>query len=357
MIRGKFMEIAQVITAEKIAWLHALLSQAERVAIIAHARPDGDAIGSLTALAQILGAQGHAVVGIAPTPVPPALRWVAGFDCVKTYTADREAVRRALAEAQLCIHVDHNAVSRVDPDLEEHVQACHAPRVMIDHHVFPRDEQFALAFSFPESSSTCELLYELIVRAWGEEFVSPSVANSLYMGILTDTGSFAHACGRKRTFEVAGALVEKGADVPAIREHVFCSYTQSRYFLYGEAMASCTTFFAHGKAAIVELTEKFMQSHNFMSGDTEGLVNEPLTVAGVAISALLSERPDGIIRVSLRSRQNAEVNTIARTYLNGGGHPQASGGSLSMPLREAVQFVRLIITMAIDSGECFVGRG
>lgn len=349
------MDIDQVITAEKITQLQGLLSEAGPIAIIAHARPDGDAIGSLTALAQILRAQGHGVVGIAPTPVPPALRWVEGFDCVMTFTAANEAVKRALAAAQLCIHVDHNAISRVDPDLEEILRACAAPRVMIDHHVYPKLEQFALAFSFPASSSTCELLYEIIIRAWGREVVTPSVADCLYMGILTDTGSFAHACSRKRTFEVAGALVERGADVPAIREHVLGSYTQSRYHLYGAAMATRTSFFANGKAALIVLTEEFMKSHNFMSGDTEGLVNEPLTVEGVAISALLSERPDGIIRVSLRSRQYAEVNTLARTYFNGGGHPQASGGSLSLPLRKAALFVRLVIARAINSGDCFVG--
>lgn len=352
------MDIANTVTIQKVNQLLDLIEHAKRIAIIAHARPDGDAIGSLAALAQILRKYGHDIIGIAPTPVPPALRWVEGFDCVKTFTAppDKAEIMQALPNAQLCIHVDHNALSRTDADLEALLQPQQAPRVMIDHHVFPQHEQFVLAFSRPESSSTCELLYEIICRAWGEETITPAIADCLYMGILTDTGSFAHACGHRRTFEVAGALVERGADIPAIREHVLGSYTQSRYHLYGDAMASCTSFFANGQAAIIVLTEEFMKSHNFISGDTEGLVNEPLTVEGVAISALLSERPDGIIRVSLRSRQHAEVNTIARTHFNGGGHPQASGGSLSMPLRKAALFARLVIARAIDSGECFTNQ-
>lgn len=347
------MDLEYVLSQEKIDHLHTLINSAQRIAVVCHARPDGDATGSMTALIQILRAQGHEVFGIAPTPVPPPLQWVKGYDLVHTYSTSSQSINALLASVQLFIHVDHNSLSRVDPQLEAVLRTCDAPRIMIDHHILPSSEDFTLSFSRPESSSTCELLYEIICRAWGNEAITPDIANCLYMGILTDTGSFAHACGHKRTFEVAGTLVELGANVPTIRDHVLGSYSQNRYRLYGDAMATKTEFFANGKAAIIVLSSEFLNSYNFTSGDTEGLVNEPLTVEGVAISASISERTDGLIRVSLRSRGNAEVNTIARNYFNGGGHPQASGGTLNMSLRKAALFVRLVIARAIETGECF----
>lgn len=342
-----------VLSQNKIQQLLHLLSNAKHVGIVCHARPDGDAIGSMVALGLLLRTHGHKVLCISPTAVPHPLRWVSGYDLVVTHSSVGDAINESLKNIQLFFHVDHNSLTRVDSQLEILLRACSAPRVMIDHHIYPSTDEFSLVFSQPDTSSTCELLYELIRNAWGEEAITQSIAECLYMGVLTDTGSFAHACGHKRTFEVAGSLVEHGADVPTIRAHVLGSYSQSRYLLYGTAMGTKTSFFANGIAAIIALSNEFLESHNFSTGDTEGLVNEPLTVEGVKISALVVERKDGLARISLRSRGNAEVNAIARTYFNGGGHPQASGGTLEMPLRKAALFVRLVIARAIETGECF----
>lgn len=350
------MNVSQSVSKRNIALLQDLLARAHRIAIVCHARPDGDAVGSMTALAQVLSKLGHDVLCIAPTAVPAPLRWVAGFELVKTFSLDGQYISRELPSVQLFFHVDHNSLSRVDPQLEQALRACNAPRVMIDHHLHPESADFSLCFSRPQSSSTCELLYEIIHRAWGKPAISRSVAECLYMGILTDTGSFAHSCSNKRTYEVAGTLVELGVDVPAVRDHVLGSYSLERYRLYGTAMASKTDFFANGQAAIISLSDEFLSSAGFSTGDTEGLVNEPLTVQGVIISALLSERHDGGVRVSLRSRGHAEVNAIARAHFNGGGHPQASGGTLYMPLRKASLFVRLVIAEAIKTGDCFPSR-
>mgnify|MGYP003098176562 FL=1 len=245
------MNVSQSVSKKSIALLLDLLAQAHRIAIVCHARPDGDAVGSMTALAQVLATRGHDVLCIAPTAVPAPLRWVAGFEFVKTFSLDDQHIMRELPNVQLFFHVDHNSLSRVDPQLEQALRACNAPRVMIDHHLHPESADFSLCFSRPQSSSTCELLYEIIHRAWGKPAISRSVAECLYMGILTDTGSFAHSCSNKRTYEVAGTLVELGVDVPAVRDHVLGSYSLERYRLYGTAMASKTDFFANGQAAII----------------------------------------------------------------------------------------------------------
>lgn len=336
-------DLLSILTTERLEHFSNLLAQAKEVCIICHARPDGDAIGSMLALGLILQQRGHQVTCIAPTRVPKQLRWLPGKELLATFHPSSPRVPDALSAAQLLIHVDHNDIDRADPPLAELIRASNAPRVLIDHHLHPTDE-FSLAFSFTGASSTCELLYELAIALWGEGAITPQVAMNLYTGLMTDTGSFSYSCSRLRTFEVGGLLMRAGADIPTIRSHVFGSYSHNRYRLYGVVMADFTYFFADGRAALIVLPQWLLQEYYHQPGDTEGLVNEPLTVEGVVVSAMLSEQFGQRCRISLRSRDGVEVNSLAREFFNGGGHPQASGGSLEMPLRKARLYSRLVIS-------------
>lgn len=342
-----------VLTIERLDALRALLDGAQCVTIVAHARPDGDAMGSMLGLALLLEAQGKQVVRIAPTPVPAFLSGMAGSDKVIVASKQQYLAKKGIGESQLIVHVDHSAISRLDPYLADVVATSGKKKVAIDHHLAP-SEEFDLLFSYPSSSSTCELLYELAVRLWGPECITAEVAHAIYLGLMTDTGSFSYSCSHGRTFEVAGHLVEAGADVPAIQNEVYRQYSKERLRMYGLALSEHMEFIADGRAAVIALGHDFLQEYNNQPGDTEGLVNEPLTVASVFISALVTEKKNGTVRISLRAKGNAIVNTLAERYFNGGGHPQASGGTLASRIEAARVRVVEVLEAAIASGECFL---
>lgn len=345
--------VEAVLTSERLQALQALIGQAQCVAVIAHARPDGDAMGSMLALALLLEAQGKQVVRIAPTPVPAFLGGMAGSDQVIVASKQQYLAKKGIGESQLIVHVDHSAISRIDPYLADVVACSGKAKVAIDHHLAPTDE-FDLLFSYPSASSTCELLYEIVVRLWGASCITPEVAHAIYLGLMTDTGSFSYSCSRGRTFEVAGHLVDAGADVPAIQNEVYRQYSKDRLRMYGVALAEHLEFIADDRAAVIALDQDFLQAYNNQPGDTEGLVNEPLTVASVCISVLITEKRNGTVRISLRAKGNAVVNTLAARYFNGGGHPQASGGTMASSIEAARARVVEVIEAAIASGECFL---
>ena len=171
------------------------------------------------------------------------------------------------------------------------------------------------------------------------------------MGLMTDTGSFSYSVDRPRTFEVGGALVECGADVPDIQSHVYGSFSEGRMRLYGYALYNRMKIIAGGKAAIIPLTRFSLDEYGYQAGDTEGLVNEPLKIAGVLVSVMLTEKKTGNVRVSIRSRFGVEVHRLAMRYFNGGGHPKASGGQLKMDLRTATKYTQEVVERFLQNGE------
>lgn len=334
---GSVSTRAELLNGYALQRIEQLLHGVERIVMLCHARPDGDCIGAMLGLAQILVGKGHRVHCISPSGVPRAISWPAGHELLVEYEENREYVKELVTASELVIALDFNALSRMDDELADLLRGNSSPRVMLDHHPNPTDE-FDLYFSFPAASSTCEVVYEVATALWGSEVVTPGVAECLYMGLMTDTGSFSYSCGRKRTFEVAGALVEAGADVPAIRSHVYGSYSEGRVRLYGFALYEQMRLVSGGRAAVMALSRRLLSKYDYEPGDTEGLVNEPLAIGGVVVSVMLTERNAKTVRVSLRSRMGVQINGLAVRYFNGGGHPQASGGMLRMDLEGAMRY-------------------
>jgi len=327
-----------------------LLEGATRVLLSCHARPDGDAIGSMVGLGLVLKTLGKEVTCLSPNGVPAAYSWIEDGGVLGVFDDDPEGFRTEAASYDLCISLDYNALSRVDPQLCAILERIEAPRVMIDHHDYPSSE-FDLYFSYPPASSTAELVYEFVQRLWGKECLTRPIATALYMGLMTDTGSFSYSVDRPRTFEVGGALVERGADVPDIQSHVYGSFSEGRMRLYGFALYSRMKIIAGGKAAIIPLTRFSLDEYGYQAGDTEGLVNEPLKIAGVLVSVMLTEKKTGNVRVSIRSRFGVEVHRLAMRYFNGGGHPKASGGQLKMDLRTATKYTQEVVERFLQNGE------
>lgn len=321
---------------EKIDRLRELLAPpGQHIVLVAHTNPDGDAVGSSLAWASVLRASGHRVTCIVPNKYPYFLDWMPGIGEIVIFKNDTEGrAVRAIAEADLIFCLDFNAIPRLENLSETLDSNTRAQRVLIDHHLAP-DGGFDLSFSYPESSSTCFLVYNIIEAIWGVDAITREMAELLYVGMMTDTGNFAFSFLTPELFRAVAVLIEKGLQVAEIHNSVYNAYTEGRARLFGYAINRKMELIEDGTVAYMSLLESEMRRFQFQQGDSEGFVNYALTIKRVKMSAMfLAHRK--FIRVSLRSRGDVDVNLFARRYFNGGGHKNAAGGKSFVTMRETI---------------------
>lgn len=321
---------------KQIESLKEMLAQPRlRIVILSHTNPDGDAVGSSLAWAEVLRARGHEVTCVVPNKYPYFLDWMPGIEEVVVFKTDTEGrAVKAIAEADVLFCLDFNAVSRLEI-LSETIQGnTTARRVLIDHHLQP-DEGFDIVFSHPESSSTCFLVYCLVKAMYGTGAITRRMGELLYVGMMTDTGNFAFSHLTPELFRAVAVLLEKGISIPEIHNSVYNAYTEGRARLFGYAINRKMALIEDGTVAYMSLLESEMRRFQFQQGDSEGFVNYALTIKKVKMSAMfLAHRK--FIRISLRSRGNVDVNLFARKYFNGGGHKNAAGGKSFLSMEETI---------------------
>ena len=321
---------------KQIESLKEMLAQPRlRIVILSHTNPDGDAVGSSLAWAEVLRVRGHEVTCVVPNKFPYFLDWMPGIDEVVVFKTDTEGrAVKAIAEADVLFCLDFNAVSRLEI-LSETIQGnTTARRVLIDHHLQP-DEGFDIVFSHPESSSTCFLVYCLVEAMYGTGAITRRMGELLYVGMMTDTGNFAFSHLTPELFRAVAVLLEKGISIPEIHNSVYNAYTEGRARLFGYAINRKMALIEDGTVAYMSLLESEMRRFQFQQGDSEGFVNYALTIKKVKMSAMfLAHRK--FIRISLRSRGDVDVNLFARKYFNGGGHKNAAGGKSFLSMEETI---------------------
>ncbi|MEG0795238.1 MAG: DHH family phosphoesterase [Odoribacter sp.] len=321
---------------DEIDKLKLRLSQADlRVVIIPHISPDGDAVGSCSALYEVfrlLGIQCHLLTC---DYIPDYLRFLKNIHKVISYLDKPEECKQIIAEADLIFMLDHNTVKR-EGELESFVSASPAERVIIDHHPGPDEQEFVI--SNTEVSSTCELLYSIIVRIWGKEVINPDVANALYTGINTDTGGLSHNSSHPETYRIIADLLEQGLDKGYIHERIYQMNNLSRLRLIGNVLLNKLQVSHRFPLAIMPITQEELDRYNYKDGDLEGLVNIPLSVHNICVSIQITERKERV-KLSFRSKGNIAVNEWAKAFFNGGGHQNAAGGQMDLPLEEVVRKV------------------
>ena len=321
---------------KQIESLKEMLAQPRlRIVILSHTNPDGDAVGSSLAWAEVLRARGHEVTCVVPNKYPYFLDWMPGIEEVVVFKTDTEGrAVKAIAEADVLFCLDFNAVSRLEI-LSETIQGnTTARRVLIDHHLQP-DEGFDIVFSHPESSSTCFLVYCLVEAMYGTGAITRRMGELLYVGMMTDTGNFAFSHLTPELFRAVAVLLEKGISIPEIHNSVYNAYTEGRARLFGYAINRKMALIEDGTVAYMSLLESEMRRFQFQQGDSEGFVNYALTIKKVKMSAMfLAHRK--FIRISLRSRGDVDVNLFARKYFNGGGHKNAAGGKSFVSMQETI---------------------
>ncbi len=317
-----------------ISQLKKLLSKSKKIAIVTHWSPDGDAIGSSLGLWNFLKKKGHSATVIVPNEYPEFLNWMYGQKQVVDATKNMKKAELTLKNAELIFCLDFNDLKRINV-LGEIIEKLDTPKVLIDHHPNPSD--FAdFVLHKVESSSTAELIYDFIVEMKGEKLVDKHIANCLYTGIMTDTGSFRFPSTSVNTHLVLAKLMKAGAENSLNHNRIYDDNTESRLRLLGYALSEKMEVLPEFNAAFFTLNEADLKRFNYKKGDTEGLVNYVFTIRGIIFAAFFAES-DGKVKCSFRSKGNFDVNQFARAGFNGGGHKNAAGGMLETSLEEVVK--------------------
>ncbi|WP_304132413.1 DHH family phosphoesterase [Mesonia mobilis] len=315
--------------------LKSLLASPKKIVIVPHKNPDGDAIGSTVALYNFLKSKQHDAVVIAPNDYPEFLKWVPGQEDVLIFEKNTEKATQLISDAEVIFTLDFNHFSRTGM-MEEVLAKTETTYVMIDHHQQP-DNYAKFTYSDVSCSSTCEMVYNFIEMLDETDKISPEIASALYLGIMTDTGSFRFSSTTSKTHRVIANLIDKGAKNANIHQDTFDNSSYERMQLLGVALNNMKVFSEY-KTAYITLSQEELDKHNFKKGDTEGFVNYSLGIKGIIFAAIFIEnKPDKIIKISLRSKGDFDVNQFARKHFEGGGHINAAGGKSDLNLKETTQ--------------------
>ncbi|WP_109300437.1 bifunctional oligoribonuclease/PAP phosphatase NrnA [Aquimarina sp. AU474] len=318
-----------------------LLTTPKNIVITAHKNPDGDAIGSSLALHHYLLSLGHQSTVIMPNEYPDFLKWIPGEEHIVKFSLDTPLAQSKIKEADLIFTLDFNLLSR-SGEMENDLKSSNAVFLMIDHHQQP-DDYAKFMFSDTTMSSTCQMIYHFIEKLDHLDMISAEIATCIYVGIMTDTGSFRFRSTTSTTHRVVADLIDKGADNTKIHENIYDTNTISRLQLKGVALNNLRVLPEY-QVAYISLSQKELDQNKFKKGDTEGFVNFGLSIDGIKFAAIFIEnKKDGIIKISLRSKGDFSVNEFSRDHFEGGGHHNAAGGKSNLSLSDTVdKFISIL---------------
>ena len=316
------------------------LATYNRFVLCAHVSPDGDAVGSTLGFYHYLKGMGKDVRVVLPNIFPDFLNWMPGADEIVLFDKQEKQARQLINNAEVICCLDFNVLSRLDDEMAEAVAASSAEFWMMDHHLQPADF-CRITLSYPELSSTCEVVFRVIYELGGFPALSYESAQALYAGMCTDTGGFTYNSTRPELYFILSCLLEKGIDKDKIYRQIYHNNTLDRVRLEGYVLYEKLRHYEHYRATLFTLTREEQKRFRFQKGDAEGLVNIPLTIQNVRLSCSLREDTEKpCIMVSLRSVDDFPANQVAEEFFNGGGHVNAAGGKLFCSMEEAVDRYR-----------------
>lgn len=318
------------------------IKEYKKIVIISHVNPDGDAIGSSLAFYLFLKKLGLEAQVIIPNDYPSFLGWMPAIQNILIFDKNSEKSIKIINDADLFCFIDFNSPSRSGL---MHNDLCHCkttPKLLIDHHRDTDYAQYIAYLSEIETSSTSELIAELIQYQGFDKYLDDDIATNLIVGIMTDTGSFSHSIYHPETFEICGKMILPNVNYTKIHNNIYSTFSETRLRLLGFSLSNRMTILKEYKTAYIYLSKSDLESFNHQVGDTEGIVNYPLAIDYIKMSVLVTER-QGMIRFSFRSKGDFSVNDIAKKYFNGGGHLNAAGGIMSCTLEHAIKKLRSIL--------------
>ena len=309
--------------------------RAKRVVIFTHMRPDGDAFGSALALSSALDNLKVANEVCVESDIPSNLSFVSGLNAVKKTPTE---------EYDLLVSVDCSDVQRFGALSDEFLRAerKRIDTVNIDHHI--SNPLFA-RYNYVRECSANVMNVANLIAYMGAPF-DKKTAEYLLLGLLTDSGNFSHDDVNEETLLLASKLVKAGADIRAYHYNLFKKQPKARAALFAKTMSGIRYFF-DDRFALITITRENMEKCGADNGMTEGFVDFPLNVDGVEVAASLMEMKYRQYKVSLRSKEYADVNKIAGVF-GGGGHIRAAGCMLFGDLEEVIDKLSYTVSQYLD---------
>lgn len=327
------MNIYQQIEAE--------IKAAKNIVITSHKSADGDSVGSSLGLLNFIEKLGKTATVCHPDAAPNFLYWL-DTSAFLLMTDQPEEINAAFSKADLVFCLDYNATNRVGPDMQALLEAVTCKTVMIDHHLNP--EEFpTLKVSETTASSTSELIVELIEQSGNGALLDDKIGTPLYLGILTDTGSFRFSSTSPRTHEVLAKLLAGGVEHHLVHEKLSDNNTASRLRLQGYAMCEKLEIMEDYMVSIISLSKEELAKYNYQKGDTDSLANTALSIKGMKAAIVFTER-DGMMKISFRSKgAKNPVNVLAGENFDGGGHANAAGGMSELSVTETLDKIKRLV--------------
>ena len=306
-----------------------------------HQKPDGDAMGAALGLYHFLKALGHDVTVVSPTNWASFLNWMPGVGKVVDFEQQRHAATDLVNAAEVIFCLDFNVLHRTK-HMEQVLTEANCTKILIDHHQQPQKEAFNYGISDTSKSSTCEMVYDLIMASGHTNVLNTEIAECLYTGLMTDTGSFRFPATTASVHRMAAHFKEIGLNHTQIHDAVYDSFLENRLRFIGHALLNRMEVLYEYNTSLMYITKADLQKFDIKTGDTEGLVNYLLTIQGIRLGAIVIDR-DEERKWSFRSKGEFDVNTFARLHFEGGGHKNAAGGRSSESLEVTVKQFKEII--------------
>ncbi len=330
------LTFAPMLEMKRIKALKELLNGevAIKIVILAHHKPDGDAIGSGLALYNYLKKKEHDVAFVVPNDFGNNLNYLSGVESIIDFEKDPAEAESPIAHAELVFCLDFNSLKRIN-ELGPIVEKCWARKVLIDHHLFPENfDDFR--FIDQTASSTAEMVYRFIDHMGDISLVDDKIGACIYTGIMTDTGSFRFKSASPLAHKIVAHLLELGVNHVEIHESFFDRESISKMKFLGHVLQNKLTYLPEYKTAYIAISAQELVDYNIQTGETEGLVNYALRLDGVVFAALIIDRTQ-LVKLSFRTKGNVSANAFATAYFNGGGHFNAAGGQSELSLEATIE--------------------
>ena len=277
---------------------------------------------------------GHEVTVISPTNWAAWLNWMPGCSEVINFEKFTEKAVEVLNNTQILFCLDFNIFHRTK-NMASVLASLNCVKALIDHHEQPDAPSFDFGISETAKSSTCEMVYDFVVEAGMENSLDLTIAQCLYAGVVTDTGSFRFSSTKASVHLMVARLMATGLNHAQIHSNLFDNFLENRLRFIGHVLSNRLEFFYEVNTALIVITKQDLLKYEVKTGETEGLVNYPLSVQGIKFAGLVIDR-DEERKWSFRSKGDFDCNTFARKYFNGGGHYNASGGNSKDLIPETV---------------------
>lgn len=324
-----------------IQLIYPLLKQPRKCTIVMHQKPDADAMGASLALNHFLVLTGHSVNVICPTNWAGWLDWMPGVNDVVDYESGKSAADKLLDQTEWLFCLDFNALHRTR-QMEGKLQSLTCTKILVDHHREPQEEIFEYGVSNTAKSSTCEMIYDIIVDSGNKDKINIEIAECIYAGIIGDTGSFRFPSTHGGVHSLVAALKEIGLEHSRIHDLLFDNFLENRLRFVGHVLLHRMEVFYEYNTVLIAVPKSDVLKYHIKTGDTEGLVNYPQAIQGIKLVALCIDR-DEERKWSFRSKGDFDCNSFARKYFEGGGHFAAAGGRSSASLDETVKKFKQVV--------------